>query len=40
MTSIYKGRWWCGNVCPRGNMYDRLLDKAPYVTAVGKRKQG
>jgi len=24
VTSIYKGRWWCGNVCPRGNMYDRL----------------
>ena len=24
LTSIYKGRWWCGNVCPRGNMYDRL----------------
>ena len=27
VTSIYKGRWWCGNVCPRGNMYDRLLAK-------------
>ena len=27
MTSIWKGRWWCGNVCPRGNMYDRLLSK-------------
>ena len=27
LTSIYKGRWWCGNVCPRGNMYDRLLAK-------------
>ena len=25
--SIKKGRWWCGNVCPRGNMYDRLLSK-------------
>ena len=24
MTSIWKGRWWCGHVCPRGNMYDRL----------------
>lgn len=19
MTSIWKGCWWCGNVCPRGN---------------------
>lgn len=27
LTSIWKGRWWCGNVCPRGNMYDRLLSK-------------
>ena len=27
VTSIYKGRWWCGHVCPRGNMYDRLLSK-------------
>lgn len=27
LTSIFKGRWWCGHVCPRGNMYDRLLSK-------------
>ena len=27
VTSIWKGRWWCGHVCPRGNMYDRLLSK-------------
>ena len=26
VTSIYKGRWWCGNVCPRGNMYETQLD--------------
>ena len=19
LTSIWRGRWWCGNVCPRGN---------------------
>ena len=24
LTSIWKGRWWCGHACPRGNMYDRL----------------
>lgn len=23
--AIKRGRWWCGNACPRGNMYDRLL---------------
>ena len=27
LTSVWKGRFWCGNVCPRGNMYDRLLSK-------------
>ena len=27
LTSIWRGRFWCGNVCPRGNMYDRLLSK-------------
>ena len=25
--AIYKGRWWCGNACPRGSMYDKLLAK-------------
>ena len=27
LTSIWKGRWWCGHACPRGNVYDRLLSK-------------
>lgn len=27
LTSIWKGRFWCGNVCPRGSVYDRLLSK-------------
>ena len=27
LTSIWRGRFWCGNICPRGNMYDRLLSK-------------
>ena len=27
LTSIWKGRWWCGHVCPRGNLYDRLLSR-------------
>lgn len=25
--SVRRGRWWCGNVCPRGSMYDRLLSR-------------
>ena len=28
LTSIWRGRYWCGHVCPRGSMYDRLTD--PY----------
>ncbi len=27
VTSIWRGRYWCGNICPRGNMYDRLLSR-------------
>lgn len=27
ITSLRKGRWWCGHVCPRGNLYDRLLSR-------------
>lgn len=25
--AVRRGRWWCGNACPRGNLYDRLLAK-------------
>ena len=25
--SLRRGRWWCGNACPRGNFYDRVLSK-------------
>lgn len=25
--AVKRGRWWCGNACPRGSMYDRLLSK-------------
>ena len=23
--AVRRGRWWCGNCCPRGNFYDRVL---------------
>ena len=26
-TAFWRGRWWCGHVCPRGNMYLRLLSR-------------
>lgn len=25
--AVRKGRWWCGNACPRGNLYDKVLAK-------------
>lgn len=25
--ALRKGRWWCGNACPRGSFYDRILAK-------------
>ncbi|MBQ8715881.1 MAG: 4Fe-4S binding protein [Prevotella sp.] len=32
LTSIWRGRWWCGNVCPRGNMCARVcpMQLTPY----------
>ncbi len=42
--AVSRGRWWCGNACPRGNMYDRLLAKysphrpiPPFVRTAGFR---
>lgn len=25
--AVRKGRWWCGNACPRGSLYDKVLTK-------------
>ena len=27
LVSLKKGRRWCGNACPRGNLFDRLLSR-------------
>ncbi len=24
-TSLFKGRYWCGNVCPHGSLFDKLI---------------
>ena len=35
------GRWWCGNLCPRGNFWDRIMSKAinkPKMPAWAKNK--
>lgn len=44
LTSIWRGRYWCGHFCPRGNMFDRLLSKysphkpiPPFVRTSGFR---
>lgn len=25
--SLFKGRFWCGNLCPRGSLYDQVVSK-------------
>lgn len=27
IVSVFKGRFWCGNLCPRGNFYDNVVSK-------------
>jgi ferredoxin-type protein NapH len=27
IIAIRKGRYWCGNLCPRGNFYDNVISK-------------
>jgi len=26
-VSVFRGRFWCGNVCPRGSLFDSVLSK-------------
>lgn len=26
-VSLFKGRYWCGNFCPRGNFYDNIVSR-------------
>lgn len=39
-----RGRWWCGNACPRGSFYDKILSRysphrpiPPFVRSRGFR---
>lgn len=27
LVSIFRGRFWCGNLCPRGSFYDHVVSK-------------
>ena len=29
IVAIHRGRWWCGNACPRGSFYDLFI--APFT---------
>lgn len=36
VVSIFKGRYWCGNLCPRGSFYDNLVSKFSNKRKVPK----
>ncbi|MBU3213779.1 4Fe-4S binding protein [Clostridium estertheticum] len=36
IVSIFKGRFWCGNLCPRGSFYDNVMSRFSKKKAVPK----
>jgi ferredoxin-type protein NapH len=36
IISIFRGRFWCGNFCPRGNFYDNVMSRFSKNRAVPK----
>ncbi|NLZ47424.1 MAG: 4Fe-4S binding protein [Clostridiales bacterium] len=34
IISFFKGRYWCGNLCPRGSFYDNILAKVSNHKSV------
>ncbi|MCR1951258.1 4Fe-4S binding protein [Clostridium sp. DSM 100503] len=36
IISVFKGRFWCGNLCPRGNFYDNVVSKFSNKKKVPK----
>lgn len=36
VVSIFKGRFWCGNLCPRGSFYDNVVSKFSNKRKVPK----
>jgi len=36
IVALFRGRFWCGNLCPRGSFYDNVLSKMSKKKAVPK----
>jgi len=36
IVALFKGRYWCGNICPRGNFYDTVVSKFSKKRKVPK----
>lgn len=36
ILSLFKGRFWCGNICPRGSFYDNVVSKFSNKKKVPK----
>lgn len=36
VVSLFRGRYWCGNLCPRGNFYDNVVSKFSKKNKVPK----
>lgn len=36
VVSLFRGRFWCGNLCPRGNFYDNVVSKFSNKRPVPK----
>lgn len=36
VVSTFKGRFWCGNLCPRGNFYDNIVSRFSNKKQVPK----
>lgn len=36
IVAVFRGRFWCGNLCPRGNFYDNVISKISRKKPVPK----
>jgi polyferredoxin len=33
VLSIFRGRFWCGNLCPRGCFYDKIVSRLRFKSS-------